>query len=133
MSAAPQQGSGESSTTAFLSNLPFVSQLGEHLSEIRREPSWPSTFPVLSAVEAVTNAGFKPELICSALDAPIGGRLHHSLDSYWIVIDDKWVLQILKKGYKIPFLFRAPVQKTGQKTPLPATDATRKVLDDEVQ
>ena len=60
-SAAPQQGSGESSTTAVLSSLLFVS-LGVNLSEIRREPSWPSTFPLLSAVEAVTKAGFKPEL-----------------------------------------------------------------------
>ena len=93
-SAAPQQGSGESSTTAVLSNLLFVSQLGERISEIRHEPSWPSTFPLLSAVEAVANAGFKPELICYALDAPIGGRLCHALDSYRIVTDDVRVLQI---------------------------------------
>ena len=102
-------------------------------SEIRREPSWPSTFPLLSAVEAVTEAGFKPELICSALEAPIGGRLSHALDSYRIVTDDARVLQILKRGYKIPFRFRAPIQKSSQKTPLPATDAAMKVLDDEVQ
>ena len=95
MSAAPQQGSGESSTTAVLSNLPFISQLEERISEIICEPSWPSTFPLLSAVEAVANAGFKLELICSALDTPIGGRLRHALDSYGIVTDDARVLQIL--------------------------------------
>ena len=44
--------------------------------------SWPSTFPLLSAVEAVAEAGFKPELICSALEAPISSRLSHALDSY---------------------------------------------------
>ena len=86
-SAAPQQGSGESSTTAVLSSLPFVS-LGDNLSEIRREPSWLSTFPLLSAVEAVAKAGLKPELICSALEAPIGGRLKHAFDSYRIATDD---------------------------------------------
>ena len=36
VSAAPQQGSGESSTTAVLSNLPFVS-VGDKVSEIRCE------------------------------------------------------------------------------------------------
>ena len=101
--AAPQSGSGESSTTAVLSNLPFVSQLNVQISEIRHEPSWLSTFPLLSAVEAVAKAGFKPEYICSALEAPIGGRLHHALDSYRIVTDDAKVLQILENGYKIPF------------------------------
>ena len=56
--------------------------MGDDVSKIRREFSWPSTFPLRSAVEAVTNAGFKPEYISSALEAPIGGRLHHALDSY---------------------------------------------------
>ena len=72
--AAPQPGSGESSTTAVLSSLHPVS-LGDDISDIGRELSWPSTFPLKSAVEAVTNAGFKPEYISSALGAPIGGRL----------------------------------------------------------
>ena len=67
------------------------------------------------------------------MEAPIGGRLSHALDSYRIVTDDARVLQILKMGYKIPFRSRAPIQKSSQKTPLPATDAARKVLDDEVQ
>ena len=132
-SAAPQTGSGESSTTAVLSNLPFVSQFNEQISEIRCEPSWPSTFHLLSAVEAVAKAGFKPEHICSALEAPIGSRLCHALDSYRIVTDDTRVLQNLESGYKIPFLFEAPTQKTSQKTPLPATDAAKQVLDYEVQ
>ena len=130
--AAPQPGSGESSTTAVLSSLHSVS-LGDDISGIRREPSWPSTFPLRSAVEAVTNAGFKPEYISSALEAPIGGRLHHALDSYRKVTSDDRVLQILKKGYKIPFKFRAPIQKRSQRTPLPATSAARTVLDDEVK
>ena len=92
--ATLQQGSGESSTTAVPSNHSFVlSQLDEHISEIRHEPSWLSTFPLLSAVGAVASAGFKSELICSALDAPIGGRLQHALDSYRIVTDDVRVLR----------------------------------------
>ena len=130
--AAPQPGSGESSTTAVLSSLHSVS-LGDDISDIRCEPSWPSTFPLKSAVEAVTNAGFKPEYISSALEAPIGGRLHHALDSYRKVTSDDRVLRILKKGYKIPFKFRAPLQKRSQRTPLPATSAARTVLDDEVK
>ena len=87
----------------------------------------------MSAVEAVTKAGFKPELICSALEAPIGGRLCHALDSYRIVTNDARVLGILESGYKIPFLSRAPIQKSSQKNPLPATVAARQVLDEEVQ
>ena len=130
--AAPQPGSGESSTTAVLSSLHSVS-LGDDISDIRREPSWPSTFPLRSAVEAVTNAGFKPEYISSALEAPIGGRLHNALDSYRKVTSDDRVLRILKKGYKIPFKFRAPLQKRSQRTPLPATSAARTVLDDKVK
>ena len=84
---APQQSSGESSTIAVLINLPFVS-LGERVSEIRHESSWPSTFPLLSAVEAVARAGFKPEYVCSALENPIGGRLRNAIDSYRVVTDD---------------------------------------------
>ena len=84
-------------------------------------------------IEAVANAGFKPEIICSALNAPIGGRLCHALDSYRIVTNDDRVLKILRRGYKIPFLFEAPIKKTSHRTPLPATDAARKILDDEVQ
>ena len=80
-----------------------------------------------------SNAGFKPELIVSALNAPIGGRLQHALDCYRIVTDDERVLKVIKKGYKIFFLSRAPKQKTNHCTPLPATEAARKVLDDEVQ
>ena len=43
------------------------------------------------------------------------------------------MLNIFKKGYTIPFLHGAPKQKNIKKTPLPATEAARKVLDDEVQ
>ena len=129
---AKANSAGESGTTDVLSNLPFVS-LGEKVSEIRRQYSWPSTFPLLSAVEAVAMVGFKPEYISSALDAPIGGRLHHAIDSYRVVTDDARVLGILKRGYKIPFKYRSPIQKRSQKTPLPATSAARQVLDDEVQ
>ena len=93
--AAPQPGSGESSTTAVLSSLHPVS-LGDDISDIGCEPSWPSTFPLKSAVEAVTNAGFKPEYISSALEAPIGGRLQHALDSYRKITSDERVLRILK-------------------------------------
>ena len=98
--AAPQQGSGESSTTVILSNHMFVlSQLDKSISEIKCEPSWLSYFPLKSAVDAVSNVGFKPEYITSALSAPIGGRLIHALDSYRNVTDDERVLKIIKKGY----------------------------------
>ena len=130
--AAPQTRTGESCTTAVLSNLLSVS-LGEKVSEIRCESSWPSTFPLLSAMEAVARACFKPEYISSALEAPIGGRLHHAIDSYRVVTNDTRVLGILKRGYKNPFKYRSPIQKRSQKTPLPATSAARQVLDDEVQ
>ena len=99
-SVSPQQGSGESSTTAVLSSYMFVpSQSDACISEIKHEPFWPSTFALLSAVEAVSSAGFKPELIASALDGPVGGRLRHALDSYSIVTDDKRVIKTQKNSY----------------------------------
>ena len=55
------------------------------------------------------------------------------LDIYRKITDDERVLRILKRGYVIPFKFRAPEQKRSQKTPLPATSAARTVLDDEVK
>ena len=84
-------------------------------------------------MEAVTRACFKPELICSALETPIGGRLHNAIDSYRNDTDDDRVISILKQGYKIPFKYGSPIQKHSQKTPLSATSAARQVLDDEVQ
>ena len=59
--AAPQ-GSGESSITAVLSSLHDYSLLGDDISDISREANWPSNFPLKSAVEAVTNAGFKTRI-----------------------------------------------------------------------
>ena len=79
--AAPQE-SGESSITAVLSSLHDESLKGDVISDISCETSWPSSFPLKSAVEAVTNAGFKPEYICSALASTIGGRLSHAIDCY---------------------------------------------------
>ena len=130
--AAPQE-SGESSITAVLSSLHTESLKGDVISDIRRETSWPSSFPLKSAVEAVTNAGFKPEYISSALASPIGGRLSHAIDSYRNIKSDARIIQILKSGYQIPFKFRTPVQVRSQKTPQPATIAARTVLDEEVQ
>ena len=130
--AAPQ-GSGESSITAVLSSQHTDSLMGDVISDISRESSWPSSFPLKSAVEAVTNAGFKPEYICSALASPIGGRLSHAIDCYRNIKSDARIIQILKSGYQIPFKFRSPVQVRSQKTPPPATIAARTVLDEEVQ
>ena len=130
--AAPQ-GSGESSITAVLSSLHDDSLLGDDISDINREANWPSSFPLKSAVEAVTKAGFKPEFISSALASPIGGRLSHAIDSYRNIESDARIIQILKTGYEIPFKSRTPVQVRSQKTPQPATIAARDVLDEEVK
>ena len=130
--AAPQ-GYGESSITAVLSSLHTESLKGDVISDIGCEASWPSTFPLKSAVEAVTNAGFKPEYISYALALPIGGRLQHAIDSYRIIKSDTRIIQILKTEYQILFKFRTPVQVRSQKTPPPATRAARTVIDDEVE
>ena len=130
--AAPQS-SGESSNTAVLSSLHDDSLLGDDISDINREANWPSNFPLKSAVEAVTKAGFKPEFISSALASPIGGRLSHAIDYYRNIESDARIIQILKTGYEIPFKSRTPVQVRSQKTPQPATIAARDVLDEEVK
>ena len=112
--AAPQ-GSGESSITAVLCSLHDGSLLGDDISDINREANWPSNFPLKSAVEAVTKAGFKPEFISSALASPIGGRLSHAIDSYRNIESYARIIQILKTGYEIPFKSRTPVQVRSQR------------------
>ena len=102
--AAPQE-SGESSITAVLSSLHSESQMGDVISDIGRETSWLSSFPLKSAVEAVTNDSFKPEYINSALASPIGGRLRHAINSYRNIKSDARIIRILKTGYQIPFKF----------------------------
>ena len=116
-----------------LGSLHSESLMGDVISDIGRETSWLSSFPLKSAVEAVTNAGFKPEYINSALASPIGGRLRHAIDSYRNIKSDARIIRILKTGYQILFKFRTPVQVRSQKTPQPATSAARTVLDEEVQ
>ena len=108
--AAPQ-GSGESSITAVLSSLHTESLKGDVISDIRREASWQSTFPLKSAVEAVTNAGFKPEYISSALDSPIGGRLRHAIDSYRNIKSDARIIQDIKSRLKSEVLYRCTVKR----------------------
>ena len=130
--AAPQ-GSGESSNTAVLCSLHDDSLLGDEISDISRGADWPSSFPLKSAVEAVTKAGFKPEFINSALASPIGGRLSHAIDSYRNIQSDDRVMQIIKSGYEIPFRSRTPVQVRSLRTPAPATSTARDVLDEEVK
>ncbi len=130
--AAPQ-GSGESSTTAVQCSLHDDSLLGDDISAISRGADWPSSFPLKSAVDAVTKAGFKPEYICSALSSPIGGRLSHAIDSYRNIQSDDRVMQIIKSGYEIPFRSRTPVQVRSLRTPAPATPTARDVLDEEVK
>ena len=130
--AAPQ-GSGESSTTAVRCSLHDDSLLGDEISDISRGADWPSSFPLKSAVEAVTKAGFKPEFINSALASPIGGRLSHAIDSYRNIQSDDRVMQIIKSGYEIPFRSRTPVQVRSLRTPAPATSTARDVLDEEVK
>ena len=130
--AAPQ-GSGESSTTAVQCSLHDDSLLGDDISAISRGADWPSSFPLKSAVDAVTKAGFKPEYISSALSSPIGGRLSHAIDSYRNIQSDDRVMQIIKSGYEIPFRSKTPVQVRSLRTPAPATPTARDVLDEEVK
>ena len=130
--AAPQ-GSGKTITDAVLCSLHDDVLLGNEISDIDREADWPSSFPLKSAVDEVTKAGFRPDLISSALSSPIGGRLSHAIDSYRNIGSDDRVSQIIRSGYKIPFRSRTPVQVRSQRTPSPATDTARMVLDEEVK
>ena len=37
---------------------------------------------------------------------PVGGRLAHFAQNWAKITDDKWVLSLIRKGYRIPFLKR---------------------------
>ena len=69
------------------------------LGTIDREPSWPSDFPLASAVSAVTATGLRPDKICSLLSLPLGGRMKHEEEAYRIIGTNAWVLNLIKDGF----------------------------------
>ena len=81
------------------------------VSQIPRNSDWPVSFPLQSAVEFVSASGLQPETIVSRLSQKLGGRLAHCIDSYRTIGTQRIHLDILRDGYRPPWLKVAPRQK----------------------
>ena len=62
-------------------------------------------------------------------DLPVGGRLGHFANNWEKVTKDKWVLSVVKNGYKIPFDKRPQLSPS----PLFLSQTESKALEEEVQ
>ena len=79
----------------------------------------------------VQAAGFGLHIALELAKSPIGGRISQVPQTWGMVTDDKWVLDIVSEGYRVPFVSIPP---TPMNSPNPPTDyAGRKVLDSEVE
>ena len=63
----------------------------EALAPLREEP------PPLGNTES------QPPLPLPLPNIPVGGRLAHFAQNWAEITDDKWVLSLIRKGYRIPF------------------------------
>ena len=62
--------------------------------------SWPSFFTA-KAILLLTSLGF---VLDSTLETiPLGGRIKHYIDNWSLVTSNDWVLNVVSKGYQIPF------------------------------
>ena len=102
------------------------------VSLIPRNPDWPVSFPLQSAVEFVSATGLRPETIVSRLSRRLGGRIAHCIDSYRTIGAQGIHLDILRKGYRPPWLKVASWQKVASRNPWVSQFASD-VLDVEVQ
>ena len=53
-----------------------------------------------------------PPLSLSRKDLPVGGRLAHFQNRWGEITEDSWVLSVVRKGYKIPFICKPPLSPT---------------------
>ena len=53
-----------------------------------------------------------PPLSLPRKDLPVGGRLAHFQNRWGEITEDSWVLSVVRKGYKIPFICKPPLFPT---------------------
>ena len=53
-----------------------------------------------------------PPLSLPRKDLPVGGRLAHFQNRWGEITEDSWVLSVVRKGYKIPFICKPPLSPT---------------------
>ena len=53
-----------------------------------------------------------PPLSLPRKDLPVGGRLAHFKNRWGEITEDSWVLSVVRKGYKIPFICKPPLSPT---------------------
>ena len=81
---------------------------GKYDKDKKGNPS-PTTFPTIwssfispMVIMMVTSLGLTVSDLPSLDLRPIGGRIRYYLDNWKIVCSNKWVLSVIKDGYKIP-------------------------------
>ena len=67
--------------------------------------AWDSSFFTAPALLLLTSLGLVVSWIPSLDKLPLGGRLRHCIQTWKKVTNNKWVLNVVSEGYKIPFKF----------------------------
>ena len=63
----------------------------------------------------------------------VGGRLTLFLKEWLMITSDRWVLEVIQKGYAIEFIQNPPTNWGVKCTPVPVNSEARKVLCQEIQ
>ena len=59
--------------------------------------------PLVEEPQPLGNTESQPPLPLPLPNIPVGGRLAHFAQNWAEITDDKWVLSLIRKGYRIPF------------------------------
>ncbi len=63
---------------------------------------------------------------------PVGGRLSFFLPAWQRITSDKYVLEVVRQGYSLPFVRPPPLSLSPVETPLPRLQSKRLVLWEDV-
>ena len=67
--------------------------------------AWDSSFFTAPALLLLTSLGLVVSWIPTLDKLPLGGRLRHCIQTWRKFTSNKWVLNVVSKGYRIPFKF----------------------------
>ena len=105
-----------------------IKKKGESLSPSSFSEAWPSFFST-AVIMLVTTVGLVIDKIPKLENLPLGGRISHCIDNWRKICNNKWVLNVVEFGYKIPLKFK-PKQRRIPSNPT-VSDAAFEVLKSE--
>ena len=85
--------------------------------------------PLMEEPLLIDDIDVYPPLPYPRRDLPVGGRLGHFAKEWGKITQDSWVLSVVKRGYKIPFV-KKPILSP---SPLFFKQSASPVLEEEVQ